>query len=216
MQEARVVRPTVPGARTTGPTYKVIIVGDSGVGKTTMLRWLLTRTFEQPSSSTIGVDFRSVEVSLPSSSTAPVRLDIWDTAGQERFAALVQAYYRDADAVLFVYALDDEDSLETLDTLLASERGLALLESAAVCFLVGTKADRPHDTCLVERSHAYVHANRRISQAYECSARTGVGIDSIFVSLARSLLGTRPASHGRFQLTSLEDTKAVRYRTRCC
>lgn len=83
------------------PTYKVIVIGDSGVGKTCLTFRFCSGHFPGATEATIGVDFREKLVKLESEE---IRLQLWDTAGQERFRrSMVSHYYRNVHAVAFVY-----------------------------------------------------------------------------------------------------------------
>jgi small GTP-binding protein len=86
------------------PSYKFIIVGSSGVGKTSILKRLVEDSFSEDSLATIGVEFESTVIMVDSQK---VKLQIWDTAGQERFRSIAKAYYRNAVGVIVVYDLTD-------------------------------------------------------------------------------------------------------------
>uniref|UniRef100_A0A6T6NVS6 Uncharacterized protein n=1 Tax=Rhodosorus marinus TaxID=101924 RepID=A0A6T6NVS6_9RHOD len=91
---------------------KVIILGESGVGKTSILERYVRHSFSQQYKATIGADFLSMDVIVDDK---PVPLQIWDTAGQERYQSLGAAFYRGADGVLLVYDVTDSRSFEGLD-----------------------------------------------------------------------------------------------------
>lgn len=128
--------------------YKVILVGDSGVGKTTMLRTLVREPQPTHVDSTIGVDFcYSVHRIHPRGAARVdhkhVKLQIWDTAGQERFRSLTSAYYAQANAVVMVYDTTDLASAQHLESFYQDIR--RELRGSSWCDLVwhivGTKVD---------------------------------------------------------------------------
>eukprot|EP00483_Globobulimina_turgida_P008443 UN08460 len=90
---------------------KVIVLGDSGVGKTSVMSRWVHKKFDGRYKATIGADFLTKEVHIDD---RVVSVQIWDTAGQERFASLGVAFYRGADAVLLVYDVADKTSVESL------------------------------------------------------------------------------------------------------
>lgn len=92
---------------------KVVLLGDSGVGKSSLLYRYVMNTFEQERHPTMGASFMSKSVQLSDSS---IKFNIWDTAGQERYKALAKMYYRDASVAVLVYALDQPQSLLGLQT----------------------------------------------------------------------------------------------------
>eukprot|EP00188_Purpureofilum_apyrenoidigerum_P000941 Plantae.Rhodophyta-Purpureofilum_apyrenoidigerum.ctg14763.p1 GENE.Plantae.Rhodophyta-Purpureofilum_apyrenoidigerum.ctg14763~~Plantae.Rhodophyta-Purpureofilum_apyrenoidigerum.ctg14763.p1 ORF type:complete len:204 (+),score=38.02 Plantae.Rhodophyta-Purpureofilum_apyrenoidigerum.ctg14763:214-825(+) len=91
---------------------KIIILGDSGVGKTSLLERYVRHTFSKQYKATIGADFWSKDAIIDDK---PVQLQIWDTAGQERYQSLGAAFYRGADGVLLVYDVTDSRAFEDLD-----------------------------------------------------------------------------------------------------
>merc|ERR1711907_196636 len=92
---------------------KVIILGDSGVGKTSLMNQFVNRKFSNAYKATIGADFLTKEVMLEDKL---VTMQIWDTAGQERFQSLGVAFYRGADACVLVYDITNQKSFEQLDS----------------------------------------------------------------------------------------------------
>ncbi|XP_038941066.1 ras-related protein Rab-26 isoform X9 [Rattus norvegicus] len=113
--------------------FKVMLVGDSGVGKTCLLvRFkdgaFLAGTFI----STVGIDFRNKVLDVDG---MKVKLQIWDTAGQERFRSVTHAYYRDAHALLLLYDITNKDSFDNIQHLAGSsylqEYGLPFMETSA-------------------------------------------------------------------------------------
>ncbi|KAL7005863.1 hypothetical protein EMMF5_004599 [Cystobasidiomycetes sp. EMM_F5] len=109
---------------------KVIILGDSGCGKTSLMNQFVNKRFSNQYKATIGADFLTKEVMVDDrlvtmqmadsygshSSGVSVRLQLWDTAGQERFQSLGVAFYRGADCCVLVYDVNSSKSFETLDS----------------------------------------------------------------------------------------------------
>jgi len=91
---------------------KVIILGDSGVGKTSLMNQYVNRRFSNQYKATIGADFLPKEVEIDGK---PVSMQIWDTAGQERFQSLGVAFYRGADCCVLVYDITDAKTFQSLE-----------------------------------------------------------------------------------------------------
>merc|ERR1719419_1980030 len=91
---------------------KIIILGDSGVGKTSILHKYVSNKFIEEHKATIGADFSTKEITIDDNRL--ITLQIWDTAGQERFQSLGNAFYRGADACILVYDIADERSFEEI------------------------------------------------------------------------------------------------------
>eukprot|EP00879_Flechtneria_rotunda_P010463 GHRR01010939.1.p1 GENE.GHRR01010939.1~~GHRR01010939.1.p1 ORF type:complete len:125 (+),score=31.91 GHRR01010939.1:67-441(+) len=92
---------------------KVIILGDSGVGKTSLMNQYVQKKFSKEYKATIGADFLTKEIQIDDKL---VTMQIWDTAGQERFQSLGVAFYRGADCCVLVYDVNSTKSFENLDT----------------------------------------------------------------------------------------------------
>ena len=93
-------------------TFKIITLGESGVGKTSILRRYVYNLYDDNSISTIGLSFVFKEITLKNNEK--VQLKLIDTGGQEKYRALAKSYFKNADGVFFVYAIDNEDSFNNI------------------------------------------------------------------------------------------------------
>jgi Ras-related protein Rab-1A len=122
--------------------YKILIIGDSHVGKSSLLLRFADNSFEDTYLSTIGVDFRIKRVLLEDTQTnkqVSVKLQIWDTAGQERFQTITRSYYRKAHGIIIVYDITSKASFDSVESWLLE---INSLNNDTVCkLLVGNKAD---------------------------------------------------------------------------
>lgn len=119
--------------------FKVVLIGDSGVGKSNLLSRFTRNQFNLESKSTIGVEFatRSIKVDQKT-----IKAQIWDTAGQERYRAITSAYYRGAVGALLVYDISKAVTYENVERWLNELRDHA--DSNIVIMLVGNKSDLRH------------------------------------------------------------------------
>jgi Ras-related protein Rab-11A len=117
----------------------VVLIGDSGVGKSNLLSRFTRNEFNLDSKSTIGVEFatRSIQVD-----TKTIKAQIWDTAGQERYRAITSAYYRGAVGALLVYDISKHQTYDNVTRWLKELRDHA--DSNIVIMLVGNKSDLRH------------------------------------------------------------------------
>ena len=117
--------------------FKVLLLGNSEVGKTSMLRRFCDDTFEQDSLSTIGIDART---KLINHNNKKIKLDIWDTAGQERFLSITKNTYKGSDGIILIYDLTNKESFKNINTWL---KGISEnIDINKTCFvLVGNKCD---------------------------------------------------------------------------
>ena len=90
---------------------KIILIGDSAVGKTSLLLKFTDETFSEQAIATIGVEYKEKEITL---NNRKIILQIWDTSGQERFHSLTQNFYRGSDGILFVFDVTNKESFDNL------------------------------------------------------------------------------------------------------
>ena len=163
-------------------TYKFIIIGASGVGKTAILKRLVEDSFTEESQSTIGVEFDSTVINVDG---RKIKLQIWDTAGQERFRSISKAYYRNAVGVILVFDLTERKTFDELTQWLGDVHSLC--DPNAVIQLVGNKCDM-NDTRAVSMTEAEQFATRNQMQYIETSAKSGHSIQEAFTRVAANIL----------------------------
>ncbi|CAH3142067.1 unnamed protein product [Porites lobata] len=162
-------------------TYKILILGDSGVGKTCLIFRFIENIFSDSYISTIGIDCRSKIVDLDGKR---VRLQIWDTAGQERFRTLTSAYFRGAMGIVLVYDVTTEDSFKHIAQWLQNIQDNA---SPDVCkVLVGNKIDCDDERVIDTDKGKSISENADL-EFFETSARTGDGVSEAFFAVARQI-----------------------------
>jgi small GTP-binding protein len=160
---------------------KLVLVGNSGVGKTAIVSRLVNDTFDLSGGSTVGVEFKSYRLETD---LGPVAFKIWDTAGQERFRSVTRAYFRNAQGALLVYSIDDEASFKDLNGWLADIQSLATPN--AVIFLIGNKCDL-EERRVVTRSQAEEFAKRNSLIFCETSAKEARQISDSFAQIGRQI-----------------------------
>jgi len=162
--------------------FKFIIIGDTGTGKSCLLRYFLEKKFKKSSSHTIGVEFGSKTINV---SGKDVKLQIWDTAGQERFRSVTRSYYRGAVGCLLVYDITSRDTYNHLVSWLADARTLA--RSDITVMVVGNKCDKKsgREVTLLEASR-FAQENDLLFM--ETSAVTGECVEEVFIKTAQNIL----------------------------
>merc|ERR1712130_996111 len=159
---------------------KVIILGDSGVGKTSLMNQYVHKRFSNQYKATIGADFLTKEVMIEDKL---VTLQIWDTAGQERFQSLGVAFYRGADSCVLVYDITDSKSFENLESWMDEFLvHAAPRNSDSFPFVVlGNKAD-------LGSSRRQVSASKGQIPHYETSAKEALNVEQAFHTIAKNAL----------------------------
>merc|ERR1711937_1017590 len=154
--------------------FKVVLIGDSGVGKSNLLSRFTRNEFDLESKSTIGVEFatRSIEVEGKT-----IKAQIWDTAGQERYRAITAAYYRGAVGALLVYDIAKHTTYENVERWLKELRDHA--DNNIVIMLVGNKSDLRHLRA-VPTEEARSYAERNNLSFIETSALDSTNVETAF------------------------------------
>ncbi|XP_061740775.1 ras-related protein Rab-26-like [Nerophis ophidion] len=162
--------------------FKVMLIGDSGVGKTCLLVRFKDGAFLAGSFiSTVGIDFRNKVLNIDG---VKVKLQIWDTAGQERFRSVTHAYYRDAHALLLLYDVTNKTSFDNIQAWLTEIHEYA--QQDVVLMILGNKADATHER-VVKREDGERLAKEFGVPFMETSARTGLNVDLAFTAVAKEL-----------------------------
>jgi len=167
---------------------KLLMIGDSGVGKSSVLLRFVDDKFDEASMDpTIGVDFKVKMYNAPGENEK-LKLTIWDTAGQERFRTLTSAYYRGAHGIILVYDVGRRESFEALDKIWLKEVDLYSTYPNAVKLLIGNKIDQEEREVSKEEGDAF--AREKATLFIECSAKTKVGIEQAFAEVVTKILET--------------------------
>ncbi len=185
---------------------KILLIGDSGVGKTSLLQRYTSDAFSSSFISTIGIDFKTKLLTIDDTRA---RCQIWDTAGQERFRTITTSYFRGAHGIALCFDASDRRSFTSIASWIAqvSENADAGVRLA----LVGTKSDAPE---AVSREDAASLAERfstpdREIPFYFTSAKANVGVNEAFEGLAaqslRHMLANQPVVRKRRAVPSRED-----------
>jgi small GTP-binding protein len=161
-------------------TLKVVTVGESGVGKTSIINKFLNSSASEVFP-TVGAFSFQCPVQL--SPTRQLVLNVWDTAGQEQFRAMIPLYLRNARACLYVFDCGNPPTLEVLDTTITDLKGF--LEPTTLLFLCGNKLDLPHELEPIRRFENWAREKR--IPFHQMSAVSGEGIVTLFQTLARML-----------------------------
>lgn len=161
--------------------FKLLLIGDSGVGKSCLLLRFADDTYTESYISTIGVDFKIRTIELDGKT---IKLQIWDTAGQERFRTITSSYYRGAHGIIVVYDVTDQESFNNVKQWLqeidryASEHVNKLLVGNK-CDLTGKK--------IVDYTTAKEYADQLGIPFLETSAKNATNVEQAFMTMAAEI-----------------------------
>ncbi|KAD4386300.1 hypothetical protein R6Q59_009552 [Mikania micrantha] len=165
---------------------KLLLIGDSGVGKSSLLLSFTSGNTIDDISPTIGVDFKVKYVNI---SGKKLKLAIWDTAGQERFRTLTSSYYRGAQGVIMVYDVTRRETFTNLSDVWAKEIDMHSTNQDCIKMLVGNKVDKETDR-VVTKKEGVEFAREYGCLFIECSAKTRVNVEQCFEELVLKILDT--------------------------
>ena len=183
------------------PKYKLIFLGDQGVGKSCILNRFMNDTFTEEYQATIGLDFQSKNVQIDNQD---IHLLLYDTAGQEKFRSLIPMYTRDANIILLVYEVTSKDSFLHLNHWL---NDLTTVKKDEVIFVVvGNKTDL-EDKREVSREEGEQFAKDNDYLFAEVSAKDGKGFQDLFYKNLFERIRTKFRPGGQQPATEVKDIK---------
>jgi len=165
-------------------SFKVIIIGPSAVGKTSLLNRFVHNEFALKYKLTIGVDFLTKSVEYQPSKF--VKLHIWDIGGQERFKFLHRSYYEGASGALLAFDLSRQNTFSSMKTWLSEMRSIMTNEIPKV--IIGNKSDlMPEIGQIIDRSAVEQYAKNEDCFYIETSAKTGENVEKAFLELTQRM-----------------------------
>uniref|UniRef100_A0A0A9WD40 Ras-related protein Rab-43 n=1 Tax=Lygus hesperus TaxID=30085 RepID=A0A0A9WD40_LYGHE len=163
--------------------FKIVLIGDCGAGKTSVVQRFKTGNFVERHGNTIGVDFSMKSVTIENKK---VKLQIWDTAGQERFRTITQSYYRSANGVIIVYDITKRSSFLNLHRWIEEVRRYTA--SNVLLILIGNKCDlNSLREVEAEERESVVEYIPEIICSMEVSAKDNTNVEEAFLLLASEL-----------------------------
>jgi Ras-related protein Rab-7A len=169
---------------------KLLLLGDAGVGKTSLLNQFVNREFTAQYKATIGSDFSSKQLDIDGKF---ITLQIWDTAGQERFQSLGPTFYRGTDCCILVYDVTRSESFQNISKWRSEFAGQLNLSNADdfPFLLLGNKSDLPSKAVQPSAAREYAETNSGMV-FYEVSAKTGDNVQTGFEAIVRKALEKTP------------------------
>ncbi|XP_052785927.1 ras-related protein Rab-8A isoform X1 [Mya arenaria] len=202
---------TVPESKPVAPlTIKVLIIGDSAVGKTSLMFRYCDNTYSPIFISTIGIDFKIRTIELDGKK---IKLQIWDTAGQERFRTITTAYYRGAMGIMLVYDITNEKSFDNIRNWIRNIEEHASRDVEKM--ILGNKCDM-NDKRQVSKERGEQLAIEHGIKFMETSAKASINVEEAFFTLARDIkakmdrkldASSPPKGGGGRKLTSNQEQK---------
>ena len=167
-------------------SFKVVLVGESGVGKTSIITQFIDQTFQEDQQSTTGGTFSTKSVICDNGKT--LKFEIWDTAGQERYRSLTKMFYKDANAAVLVYDITRKDSFEELQNYWAEQ----IKESSPSNIILAVAANKSDlfNKEAVDEDQARKFAESLGAIYASTTATTVESINDLFIQIAKKYTGS--------------------------
>jgi small GTP-binding protein len=185
----------------TSKTFKILTIGESGVGKTCILRRFVENKFLKNHLATIGIDFKTKTLNI---NNQEIKLKIWDTAGEERFRNITTQYYKGADGIVLIYDVTDDASFEKIRDWMEQILSNTKREDIGLV-LLGNKCDM-EPRSVTEEQGIKMAEELKVSY-FETSALTGQGIKEAFDELTRDIMKRKGVDNGGNDSMDLKKAK---------
>jgi Ras-related protein Rab-8A len=198
---------------------KLLMIGDSGVGKSCLLLRFVDDSFTTSFITTIGIDFKIRTIEIDGKR---IKLQIWDTAGQERFRTITTAYYRGAMGILLIYDVTDESSFNNIRNWIRNIEQHASDNVNKI--LVGNKADMDESKRAVPTARGQELADEFGIKFFETSAKTNLNVEQVFFTLGRDIKQRLEESESRVEPNTIKlnnpdqvnGPENARQKSNCC
>ena len=164
-------------------SFKIIVIGDSAVGKSSLTLRGTKNHFKDFYTPTIGFEFLSFNIRIKNQT---VKLQIWDTCGQEVYRSLISSFYRNSSLAIIVYAIDNQESFDNLESWLDEIKSQT--HPNLRIFLIGNKSDLEDQRLISKETAEELVKDHNIDLFMETSAKTGINAQDVFVKAAKMLL----------------------------
>lgn len=201
-------------------TFKILTIGESGVGKTCILRRFVENKFLKNHLATIGIDFKTKNIALGDKT---VKLKIWDTAGQERFRNITNQYYKGADGIILVFDVTNKDSFDKIGDWMSQIQGNTS-ENEISIVLLGNKIDM--EPRVITPEMGSILASKLGIKYFETSAFSGTNINESITFLSKDILGKKKGDliasanqheyTGGVSINENKDKKQEKKKKDCC
>ena len=191
-------------------TFKILTIGEGGVGKTCILRRFVENKFLKSHLATIGIDFRTKIIKVYGRN---IKLKIWDTAGQERYRNITNQIFKGADGIVLVYDVNNEVSYAKIKDWIEQITSNVSRDEISLV-LLGNKCDI--EERVISKEKGQEMADELKVKYYETSALAGTGIDEAFEGLTKEILNKKKGENGDGRNISLSSSQKKKKEAKTC
>jgi len=189
---------------------KLLLIGDSGVGKSCLLLRFSDDSFTPSFIATIGIDYKIKTIEIDG---VKIKLQVWDTAGQERYRTITNAYYRGAMGILLVYDVTNAKSFENIRSWIRNVEQHASENVNRI--LIGNKCDMI-DKRIVDTPHGQSIADEYNIKFFEASAKNNINVEEAFLTLARDIKKRLVGKQFDQSNIDVSSPKSIEQKQSCC
>ena len=196
--------------------FRILIVGDSGVGKSCILVRFTQGIFTTSTDLTIGVDFATKTIQL---NNKQIKLQVWDTAGQEGFRSITRSFYRNADGIFLVFNVNNRKTFENCESWISEIRNNSPPD--VLIYLLGNQCDVPSTKeVTIDQANNFVKS-KGLNGYIETSAKEGLGINDAFTDFCGQIykkVGHKNPTVEKPQVMKLQlaESQSVKKKKKCC
>ena len=198
--------------------FKLVIIGDYNVGKSSLIKSIKRKKFEESNEETVGFDYDSLCVKV---NNKILKFQIWDSSGKEQYRNLVTNVLHNSSLVILVYDITNKESFENIDLWLNEVEKNSQVENA---ILIGTKSDLKKEREVSTEDGKNKSDSKDIFKSFfECSAKSGYNVKELFIEITKLLLGQKKSNLGYLRssysheifYTNKDDSKNKSYKKFC-
>lgn len=193
-------------------TISILMIGDTSVGKSTLLKKFITGNYSDCLNPTVGVELYKKKLNINDKNYL---YRLWDTCGQERYRSLCKSYYHSADGIMILFSLNSSDSFNNLDMWLNSIKDNGAEDIPII--MVGTKCDL-ESNINEEEIHNFIKENILIKNYFKCSAKYNIGVEEPFIELANLVIKFKNNNENnkKVKIKIINNNKAKKKKKKCC
>uniref|UniRef100_A0A3Q3E560 Ras-related protein Rab-19 n=1 Tax=Labrus bergylta TaxID=56723 RepID=A0A3Q3E560_9LABR len=184
--------------------FKIILIGDSNVGKTCVVQNFKSGIFYERQQNTIGVDFSVRTLDIEGKK---VKMQVWDTAGQERFRTITQSYYRSAHGAIIAYDITRRSTFDSVNHWIKEVETYGATN--VVLVLIGNKCDLEEERQVLFQEACGMANDRGILAALETSAKESQNVEEAFMMMAKELLARNGLSVHQGEFGSVDNPRVL-------
>ena len=193
------------------PTFNIITLGNSGVGKSSIIKRYINDLFDENSLPTVGLDFSIKDIVLKNKKK--VKLKLIDTGGQEKYRSIAKSYYKNADGVLFVYTINNQKSFDQITEWIESFNDNYDGKGIIPQIIVESKNDLER---VVDKEISIKLAKEKGLDLISTSAKTNDKIEELFIKLAEEINEKGKTRNGKQKSLKLKKDDSNKKKTICC